>query len=78
MKKLQDISITAAVKLQSFGNRLRSKLKDDSGTAAMDNGVIIVIVVALGGIVLALLIAYFKGDFADNLKSKIGDFFSQS
>lgn len=78
MKRINEIYFTASIKLDSFLRKARNKLTENNGQFAMDNGVVIVICVALGAILLTLLIAYFKGEFATNVKNNISDFFSQS
>jgi hypothetical protein len=78
LKKMLDKQLIATyVKLHSFGHQAKVKLAEDKGDFAMDHGVVTVICVALGAILLALLIAYFKGAFSSNITSKINDFFSQ-
>ncbi len=78
MKKLNELAIAASFKLNSMKQRVRSKLKDDKGQFAMDNGVAMVIIVAVAAVLLALLIAYFKGDFSTGIKNNINNLFSQS
>jgi len=78
MKKLNDLIITKYIKLNAFKRHVFAKAEDNKGDFAMDHGVVTVICVALGAIILALLIAYFKGAFSTNITSKISDFFSQS
>lgn len=78
MKNINDLVITEYVKLNTFKRHVLAKAEDNKGDFAMDHGVVTVICVALGAIILGLLILYFKGDFATNIKSKISNFFSQS
>lgn len=78
MKKLNNFCISASLKLNGLKDRVKSKLKEDKGQFAIDNGVAMVIIVAVGAVVLGLLLFYFKGEFANNLKSNISNMFSQS
>lgn len=78
MKKLNDLTIAASLKLNSMKQKIKCKLNDDKGKFAMDNGVAMVIIVAIAAVLLGLLIAYFKGDFATGIKSNIANLFSQS
>lgn len=78
MKNLNNLCISASIKLNGLKNRVKSKLRDNKGQFAIDNGVAMVIIIALGAVALTLLIAYFKGDFSTNLKSNINKLFSQS
>lgn len=78
MKRINDIYFTASIKLDSFLRKARNKLTENNGQFAMDNGVAMVIIVAVAAVLLALLIAYFKGEFATNVKNNISDLFGQS
>ena len=78
MKNLNNLCISASLKLNGLKDRAKSKLKDNKGQFAIDNGVAMVIIIAIGAVALTLLIAYFKGEFSTNLKSNINKLFSQS
>ncbi len=78
MKKFNDLSTKAAIKIDSVKRRISRKLEDNKGQFAMDNGIAIVIAVALGAVLLTVMILYFKGEFSDGIKSNINNLFSQS
>lgn len=78
MKNLNNLCISTSLKLNGLKDKVKSKLKDNKGQFAIDNGVVMVIVVALGAVALTVLIAYFKGEFSTNLKGNINNLFSQS
>ncbi len=78
MKKLDNLAISSAIKLNCVKQRIKRKLCENKGQFAMDNAVAMVIIVALAAVLLVLLIDYFKGDLATNIKSNISDLFSQS
>lgn len=78
MKKINEITTAAAIKLDAFERRLQRKLQDNKGEFAMNNGVAFVLIVALAAVLLTALIAYFKGDFSESVKSNISNLFSQS
>lgn len=54
------------------------KLKEKDGTFFVENAMGIVIAVALGGLVIALLFALFKDNIAPQTSTKVNDFFNYS
>lgn len=78
MKKLNNLCISASLKLNGLKDRIKRKLNDDSGQFVLDNGLAIVIGCAAAGVIVALLLAYLKGDFSSSIKSSIANIFSQS
>lgn len=55
---------------------IRMKLAEGDGEFVMNNGVVFVLVIVVGGIVLGLLTVFLQTDLAPTLKTKIMDFFN--
>lgn len=73
MKKLID-RITARGHIAAL--EAKEKIRDDRGNFFMDHAVVFVLIIVIGGIVLALLTTYIQNDLATTIKSKISDFFT--
>lgn len=54
------------------------KLKEKRGDFVMDHAAVFLIILVVAGVVLGLLLTYFRTDFADALKTKINQLFAMS
>lgn len=74
--RMSRIAAAAMVKGIFLREKVKSKLRSRDGQFAMDNAVVIVIIVVIGGVALTLLTNYLQTDLAATIKSKINEFFN--